>query len=305
MLPAEPILLAARRWIALLRTSDVRRATAIVRADAHYTDLTQTQYSAGFEWLKELQLLVRSVDGYALSPSIKLLPQSQTHQLVVEKSLERVRPAWLRDSDVLVIDEGGLPSDAELLASVFGLRESDTLNCIRQVHGRIDLAERAKLGLQGEEAVVKLLEQLWPGSTFHVSKQHDGWGYDVLFRFEEVECQLEVKSTNRLGRLVIHLSRHEFEVARRSDCWLLVVAGLNDKGELAAIATVPKHTLLERAPLDTIAGTKWEGASYELRSTDLIPGISVLSNIRTPSSEQSPLVSLGQPPERGPFSWMP
>ena len=305
MLPPSTIVLAAFRWLRLLRASTLSQASSLIQADASYTDLTQTQYLSGLDWLRALGLLSDYHHGVDLSAAVKGLPEAQIGQLLFERILERAAPAWLPDADLLVPDAGELPQDAASLAETLGLSERVAFVAVRHVHGRIDLAERARIGLVGERALIELLERRWPGSTTHVAQTDDGFGYDVLFRLGSVEWHLEVKTTARRGRLVIYLSRHEHEVGLHDPGWRLVVVGLDDQLRLQAVATARHSKLFGRAPRDMCAEAKWQSTSHELTSKDIEEGFSFLNE---PAVYQeltaSPIASNGCHPLRL-FTWMP
>lgn len=306
MLPPDNVVRAAVRWLRLLRASTVGQASSIIQADASYTDLTQTQYLSGLDWLRNLGLLSDQRHGVDLPGAVKGLPEEQLSQLLFERILEKAAPAWLPDADLLVPDAGELPQDAASLAETLGLSERVAFVAVRHVHGRIDLAERARVGIAGERALVDLLERQWPGSTTHVALTDDGFGYDVLFRVSNVQWHLEVKSTTRRGRLVIHLSRHEHEVGLHDPNWRLVVVGLDDQLRLQGVATVEHSELFGRAPRDVCAETKWQSASHELTSKDLQRGFSFLDAPvfdLEPTADQVPANSSSYMLKA--FTWMP
>lgn len=278
MLPPDTIVRAASRWIRLLRGSTSNQAASIIRAGSSYTDLTQTQYASGLELLRTLRMIEDEHAGVRLSATIRELPEPETNLLLFESILTLAAPAWLRDADLLVPDPAEVPTDAAALAVTLDLSEASAFTSVRQVHGRIDLAQRALIGSAGELALVQLLEQRWPGSTTHVAQTDDGFGYDVLFRHGSARWHLEVKTTTRRGRLVIYLSRHEHEVSLHDPYWRLVVVGLDNELRLQALATVRDSVLSKRAPLDLNSDSKWQSASHQLTSKDLSAGFSFLDD---------------------------
>jgi hypothetical protein len=278
MFPAEAIARAASRWLRLLQYSTLSQASSIIRADSAYTDLTQTQYALGLDLLMDLNLINHATPGGAsISSEIKELPGELRDQLLFERTLEMASPSWLSDADLLVPDSDEVPQDAVGLAHALNLTEPAAFLGIRRVHGRIDLAERARVGLAGENALVALLERRWPRSTTHVSATDDGFGYDIAFQHEERQWHLEVKSTTRRGRLRLYLSRHEHEVGLRDPYWRLVVVGLDDQLQLKVITTVRHSQLFSRAPRDAYAEARWQSASHELTANDLELGFSFLN----------------------------
>lgn len=305
MLPAEPIVRAAKRWLRLLRTSTVSQAAALIRADAAYTDLTQTQYSSALEWLGVVSFLSDRTGSLELESSIKHLPDLETAQLLFERAIEVGAPAWLPDADVLVPDADAVPQDAAMVAATLELSDSMTLSAIRHVHGRVDASSRQSLGADGERGLIQVLEQQWPGSTVHVAATDDGFGYDVLFRHSGIEWHLEVKTTLRRGRLVVYISRHEYEVSVRDPHWRLIVVGLNEQRRVRAIATVSHQAVFGRTPQDVCLEARWQSTSYQLGANDLHAGL----NFVGASMEvlQRGLCSeVGEPMEsRSSFGWMP
>lgn len=305
MLPAETVILAASRWLRILRTSTVSQAWSLIRADAKYTDLTQTQYASALEWLKAIGLVVAESGGAKLAAFAGILPSAQMNKVLFERSLERAMPAWLPDADLLIPDSSELPQDVAGLAEMLGLSENDALSAVRHVHGRIDLALRAKIGLAGECALIDFLEGRCPGSTVHVANTDDGFGYDVLFQFENKEWHLEVKSTTRRGRLAIYLSRHEHEVGLRDPNWRLVVVGLDEELRLSALATVRYAEVAERAPRDLSIESKWQSASHQLTSKDLVAGLTFLNASLANSSGFHSFFSPYAGSSQKKFAWMP
>ena len=96
------------------------------------------------------------------------MPGTIVDELLFAACLELEQPLWLQDADVLVTDTDALPEETTELAASLGLDEDTALRVIRQVHGKVDLAERARVGLLGEIALVALLQRQWPGCVHHV-----------------------------------------------------------------------------------------------------------------------------------------
>lgn len=303
MLPGDGVLVAAYRWLCLLQRSTLPQASAVIRANTAYTDLSPTQYAAALDWLTTVRLLHSTDAGARLAPAALGLTDAGTRQLLFGRSLEAAAPAWLPDADVLVRNPSELPQDVSHLADVLGLDDSTALLTVRQIHGRIDLAERSRIGAQGEKGLAALLECRWPGSTNHVALTDDGLGYDLAFTLGVNTWHLEVKTTSRRGRLVVYLSRHEHEVALLDRDWRLVVVGLGGDGAPAAIATARHQLLQERAPRDWDQAARWESARHELRPSDLHPGLAFLSYLE-PGGPAS-LFRRGTLQEISPFLWMP
>lgn len=303
MRPAEAVTRAAGRWLQLLRTSTLAQAAALLRTDAHFTDLTTTQYLVALEWLRALRLVVDTPLGLGLSPQLDGLSPELSRQILLERAFEDDSPAWLRDADILVPDTAALPADAVRLAATLGISDEVALAAIRHVHGKIDLAERARVGSAGETSLLELLESCWPGSAVHVSARDDGFGYDIDFRYRQSRWHLEVKSTTRRGRLNVHLSRHEHEVGLSDPNWRLLVLGLDESLKLATLATARHGQILARAPADICADAKWQSVRHDIKVDDLEIGL----NFVTPAGPEEPYASklLGIRAAASLFAWMP
>jgi hypothetical protein len=301
MLPSDRVIHACLRWLQLLRVSSSPQAWNVIRADAKYADLTQTQYATALEWIRATGLLSNADER--LSPDCRNLTEAQLKQLLFEGSIDLAQPTWLQDADSLVVDEGDLPADALALAASLGVSDATALLSIRQVHGRADLAERSRVGTAGELGLIAELERAWPGSTVHIAAQHDGFGYDLLLKLSHQEWHLEVKSTTRRGRLSVFLSRHEHEVALRDPNWRLVVVGLDERLAIRAVATVRYHRLVERSPADAFAESRWQSVLHHLTPADLSRGLAFLR----PSQHVTECDRLigGSNDAARPFAWMP
>jgi hypothetical protein len=226
-------------------------------------------------------------------------------ELLFAACLESEQPLWLQDADVLVADTDALPEETTELAAILGLDEDTALRVIRQVHGKVDLAERARVGLLGEYALVALLMRRWPGCAHHLSLTDDGLGYDVLCELGPDLWHLEVKTTTRKGRLRIFVSRHEYETAAVDPHWRLIVVGL-DGAEAVAVATVKDNVIPTLAPQDH-GSTRWEVASYELGVGALHPGLEfAMKSLELNPKETDPLITAGSRDTAvGEFAWMP
>lgn len=303
MLPSEAVVRAATRWLMLLETSSLAEAGAILRTNTEYSDLTYTQYSLGLEWLGETGLVARRESGYLVTAEAAHLPADERNQLLFMKAVEVSDRPWLPDADLLIQRVEDLPEDAARLGACLGLSETSALIGIRQVHGHIDLERRAVIGRAGERLLVEALERQWPGSTVHVALDNDGYGYDVAFHPPGgPSAHLEIKSTTRRGRLVLHLSRQEYEVGRLDPMWRLLVVGLSEEHELKCLATVAAEGLIARAPRDTPDGGKWQSASYELGPGDLRPGLDLADGL---TAEVVPMLVSGIRDAAPLFTWMP
>jgi hypothetical protein len=207
---------------------------------------------------------------------LSVLSPAEADELLLAATLEAAEPAWLPDADLLVQQPADLPQDVMTMARALGISDDAALLSIGMAHGKVELENRQRVGSAGELELIALLEAEWPGSTSHIAAEHDGFGYDVAFRNAGETWHLEVKSTTRRGRLVLHLSRHEHEVAIRDAAWRLVAVGLEEGDQLACVATIKYKELAARAPEDRHAGARWETVRYGVAPELLAGGLSFI-----------------------------
>jgi hypothetical protein len=304
-LPPRGILIAAERWGRLLTTSTVTQARVLLESDTRYLDLSSTQYSAALDWLIEIGVLTSGEGAARLRPELATASEADLKNAIYRAGLEAASPSWLADADLYVETAADVPADGDELADALRVAADDAVAAIRQVHGKIDLEARDAVGTGGELAIVALLETGWPGSARHVALTDDGLGYDVAATTQAGTWHLEVKSSPRRGRLLIYLSRQEFEIGKLDPHWRLVVAGLDHDRQLAAVATVNPSVLQARAPVDNHLDGRWASARFELKPGDLDPGLAFLGAPPpgTPG-DSSALLTCGG--DRGAlFAWMP
>lgn len=304
-LPPEGILQAAACWLSLLPRSPVAQASALLHSDARYLRLSSTQYAGALEWLINIGVVVSDEKGLRLDPRLEGIGVAELCDAAFRAGLQADAPAWLQDADLYVQDTSDLPADAATLSASLELSPNDAIAAIRQVHGKIDLEARSRVGGSGELAVVATLNQAWRDAARHVALDSDGLGYDIAVTVSEVTWHLEIKSTTRRGRLVVYLSRQEFEIGQLDPRWRLVVAGLGDDDDLAGLATVRSAVLWERAPNDHDVASRWETARYELGPTDLEPGLSFLSPVPSDAPLQVRVLLEAGSKSEDHFAWMP
>jgi hypothetical protein len=258
-----------------------------------YRDLTATQYASAFQWLESAGLLF----------SAGALPAddaSRRHRalLTVFEAALTGRP-WLDEALMLVPTPDDLPLDVAEVADILGLAPHEAFTAVHAAAGKVDLAERARVGDAGERSLVELLRRETSCVVEHVALTQDGLGYDV--RVADPVANLEVKSTTRLGRLTLYLSRNEFEVMRVDPAWQLVAVLLDsaDLDTVTALATVDRAWLLAAAPSDRSAAGRWESMRVHVAPAALTGGIPALQ----PATRSTGLVTAGcltTPP-----SWFP
>jgi hypothetical protein len=217
------------------------------------------------------------------------------------RALELENPPWIYDvSDIGDADD--MPVDALSAADGLGLSASATLAIARGLGGKVDVELRAAVGARGEEELVELMSSLWPGSTDHVARLSDGLGYDIALAVGGGTWHLEVKSTTRRGRLVVHLSRHEFDVAVDDPTWELVVVAL-DEGGVVGVATVERSHLHSLAPKDMHPRGRWESVELRLLPETLTTGLPFVGPVEA-ARFNSVISSRGGQPSAA-FAWLP
>ena len=187
----------------LLGRSLFPQAAVLLQSRAPDTDLSLTQYSVALDWLGERELLVKTATGPCLSRHAQGMPGTMVDELLFAACLELEQPLWLPDADVLVTDTDVLPEETRELAGSLGLDEGTALRVIRQVHGKVDLAERSARRTAGRVRTCRPLDVAMAGCAHHLSLSDDGLGYDVLCELGPDLWHLEVKTTTRKGRLRI------------------------------------------------------------------------------------------------------
>ena len=276
----------------------------ILRSDPEYADLSQGQYQAALELLKNIGVLVNQSQSWILAAKFRVLPSAQVGQIIFENIIELPAPPWLPDSDLLLSDPSDLPEDAASLAASFGLDDAESFGAIQNVHARIDLVRRKEIGDAGEQELLRFLEENWPGSTVHVARISDGFGYDIAFGHGGCEWHFEVKSTMRRGRMNIYLSRNEFEKSRHDPTWRLIIAGLDQSLKLIAIATLRAGHFEMYAPSDSSGKAKWQSAAFEIAEDCLLRGV-CLDDARPDQATLAGSMQLTSGHAETWFGWLP
>ncbi|MEU1492630.1 DUF3883 domain-containing protein [Streptomyces sp. NPDC005776] len=137
-------------------------------------------------------------------------------------------------------------------------------------------AEEAKkaTGVAGERALLRLLRQGGVPHVRHVAAESDAYGYDIEAAGSSSQrAHIEVKATTDPTRLVIHLTRHEFEVMTADAEWCLVAVLVDRDGKAASIATVDRMWLHSAAPADQGRHGRWESARLTVPAHALASGL--------------------------------
>ncbi|MGY4772895.1 DUF3883 domain-containing protein (plasmid) [Kribbella sp. CWNU-51] len=214
------------------------------------------------DWLKDHALL--STAGTRSSKRASLF------EAAVVESL------WFRDADTLISSPESLPDDALRAAEALGIGPEAAHAVIRAAWGKVDTAERARLGSAGEQALVELLSSIPGVSVLHVAKESDGYGYDIQVTTDAQTLHLEVKTTTRRGNLRIYLSRNEYDTMLRDRAWTLVAVRLTEELKLAAIATINRDWVHAAAPVDSAPGSRWESVRLDVPPDVLTVGMPAL-----------------------------
>ncbi|MEU2516406.1 protein NO VEIN domain-containing protein [Streptomyces syringium] len=271
LLPNSGAMRAGMRWLTHLRTEEVSRLRVLFTHHGRYSDLTPAQYADGLAWLRRIELVGR--DG-RLAPAVSRRGHADEHGLVAAV-LEATCPSWLTSGDWPLNGSAELPREAVALAAALEITEADVGAAALAVRCQVDTSMRELVGAVGERELLALLRRSLDAEVRHVAAESDGYGYDIEVsgpRWPAVH--LEVKTTTDRSRLVVYLSRHEYETMRRDGAWTMVAVLLGFRGELVATATVDPVWLLRARPYDSHAAARWESVRLVVPPHALRWGIS-------------------------------
>lgn len=144
----------------------------------------------------------------------------------------------------------------------------------RVVWSRTAEEARKAVGAAGEQALLRLLRDGGVPHVRHVAAESDAYGYDIeAARSVSERAHIEVKSTTDPTRLVIHLTRHEYEVMARDGEWCLAAVLVGGDGIAVNVATVDRGWLHSAVPADQTRRGRWESARLEVPAHALRPGL--------------------------------
>lgn len=124
---------------------------------------------------------------------------------------------------------------------------------------------RRAVGAAGEQALLRLLREAGVPHVRHVAAESDAYGYDIHAARSVLErAHIEVKATTDPTRLVIHLTRHEYEVMSRDEEWCLAAVLVGRDGSAVAVATVDRGWLHSAVPADQTRRGRWESVRLEV-----------------------------------------
>jgi hypothetical protein len=246
---------------------------ALFASAAEFCDLTPVQYADALSWLRRTGLVDSSgrlTTKALMAPSVQLA--------VLEAALEHSAALWMANADQLVRAADELPEDALAAGLALGLSELDTFATVQRVWGRVDTAERERVGFAGEVAVFDLLSAAIDGDIRHVAAYADGYGYDIAVDTVSQSAHLEVKATTSRVQLRIFLSRNEYETMLRDPAWFLIAIRLDADLRPMAVASVSRQWIAETAPSDRLAAGRWESCRLFVPPDALTPGIPALAS---------------------------
>ncbi|MEU6745547.1 DUF3883 domain-containing protein [Spirillospora sp. NPDC046719] len=252
------------------------RCRSLFTNHAEYSDISPTQYDAAYRWLDECGLLHGSDSA---------LPVSQR---VFRAAILTGDAPWFPDADLHVREPTELPIDAARAAETLGLSELQAYQEIHAVQGKVDAAERSRIGAAGEAALVELLTSSTTARIEHVASHSDGYGYDIAVLADRCRLHVEVKATTRRNRMTFFLSRREYDVMQRDHFWQLVVLKLTDQLEINAVGCVPSNWIEDQAPSDQGLHGRWESCRIDVPPEQVVEGIPRLAPILAPTA--SPLL---------------
>lgn len=259
--PPEPVLRGAVRWLERLPVSGTARVRALFTTHGDFSDITPTQYDAAYAWIRETGLLGDVNSGVPLKCR------------VFDAAMTQSGVPWFRDADLLIRRPEELPEDALRAAETLGFTPEEAYAQVSTAWGKVDTEERSRIGSAGELALLELLSESAKGRVEHVAAWSDGYGYDIFVDAYEHSAHLEVKTTVRVGRLTVYISRNEYETMLRDPDWELVTVRLNPELKLTAVAAVPKQWIADHVPSDRTARGRWESCRLDVPPEVPVPGI--------------------------------
>lgn len=259
MIPPRTVVVAATRWLDLLRHSSVDQAAAILVSSPQYSDLSVLNYQEALSWLEANGL-------YPIFSTTEDSKRALVDVLITASAdlLDEMTPDELPDV-------GYLPAPLIEAASWLRISVEEVWSRAKSRMGKIDLERRTRIGNLGELALVDHLRQAG-FEVYHASIDSDGLGWDIEARYSADVVHIEAKTTTSLAQAKIFLSRNEFETALIDPTWMLTLVHISESGDLLRFATATVEILRGRVPLDRHVGTRWESCSLNLSPSDLEQG---------------------------------
>lgn len=226
-----------------------------------FNDIAPFQYDQGYEWLRESGMLENE---HSSAPPA---------QRIFDAAVLNGRPFWLRDADDLVRNPDELPEDVVLAARTLEIDVEEAFSRVSSIWQKVDTEERSRIGAAGEAALIDLLRSTTSARTDHVSERSDAYGYDISVVAPDVELHLEVKSTNRRGRVKHYLSRNEFEVMKQDPAWRLVSIRLDQELNIVSIGVVNNAFIKSIAPNDVSPYSRWDSVRLTFPEIEVENGL--------------------------------
>jgi hypothetical protein len=259
--PPEPLLRAAVRWLEALPGSH-SRVRALFTSASEYSDLTPMQYDIGYAWLKTVGLLDAPGDP------------ASVRDRVFDAAILHSEALWLPDVDSLIQSPDELPVDVLSIADTLDMDLRSAFSRVHGVWGKVDTAERKRIGEAGEIALIELLTEAAADHTIdHVARRSDGFGYDISVSGPGAVLHCEVKSTTRRSRMSFYLSRNEFQTMVSDTDWHLIFVWLDAELRPVAVGTVPNDWIATQIPRDGGPFGRWESCRLEVPYDVPSPGL--------------------------------
>ncbi|WP_416982741.1 protein NO VEIN domain-containing protein [Streptomyces sp. T028] len=205
---------------------------------------------------------------------------------VFEAAMAQSGVPWFQDADLLIRRPDELPEDALRAAESLGLGPEEAYAQVSMAWGKVDTEERSRIGSAGELALLDLLSTAAEGRVEHVAAWSDGYGYDIFVNGYHHSAHLEVKTTVRVGRLTVYISRNEYETMLRDPAWELVTVRLTPELKIRAVAAVPKDWIADHVPSDRTARGRWQSCRLDIPPEVPVPGIPSITSILVESAPQ-------------------
>ncbi|MFI8005251.1 protein NO VEIN domain-containing protein [Streptomyces sp. NPDC086010] len=223
---------------------------------------TEPTRRAALRWLSELQV--------AEVPRVRVL--FANHPLYADLTPAQYAEglAWLRrmgmvttaGRPVVQVIDGELADDSTA-STVPRVLWSQSAEDVKQA-----------IGAAGEQALLRLLREGGVPYVRHVAAESDAFGYDIAAARSVAErAHIEVKATTDPTRLVVHLTRHEYEVMAAETDWCLAAVLVGMDGNAASVATVKREWLHSAVPTDQGRNGRWESVRLTVPGCALMPGL--------------------------------
>ncbi|MEW1686728.1 protein NO VEIN domain-containing protein [Streptomyces sp. NPDC091265] len=223
---------------------------------------TEATRRAALRWLSELRV--------AGVPRVRVLFTHHPRYADLTPAQYAEGLAWLRRMGMVTATGRPVVEIGE--SELTGTGPASTVPRVKW--SRSDEEAREAVGAAGELALLRLLQQGGVPHVRHVAAESDAYGYDIeAARSISERAHLEVKSTTDPTRLVIHLTRHEYEVMMTDAEWCLAAVLVGGDGSALNVVTVDRGWLSSAVPADRAENGRWESARMEVPAHAITPGL--------------------------------